>query len=85
MNTQRVRAKFVCQNITASKYAGGATTKIVLTAATAYNSDEADSKPFWDSTPSGTIELQTVNQRAVALFQPGVAYYIDFTEAHPII
>lgn len=74
-----VRAKFICQRLENQKYQGGETTKVVLTAATAYNSP-AD-KPFWDATPSGTIELQTINQFAVKNFVPGQAYFIDFIPA----
>lgn len=73
----RTRAKFICQRIEDQKYQGGQTTKIILTAATAYNSPE--DKPFWDATPSGTIELQTVNRQAVAIFEPGKAYFVDFS------
>lgn len=74
-----VRAKFICQRLENQKYQGGENTKIVLTAVTAYNSPE--DKPFWDATPTGTIELSTVNQFAVKHFVPGKKYFIDFIEA----
>jgi hypothetical protein len=74
-----VRAKFQCQRIEKSKYAGGENSKIILTAVTAYNAPE--DKPFWDATPAGTIELQVVNDKAVEYFEPGKQYFIDFTQA----
>lgn len=77
--TTPTRAKFICQRLENQKYQGGETTKVVLTAATAYNSPE--DKPFWDATPSDTIELQTINQLAVKHFEPGKAYFVDFTPA----
>lgn len=73
---RRVQAKFMCQNIDESKYAGGKSTKIILTAVTAYNSPE--DKPFWDYTPSGRLELQVVNDAAVEYFEPGKKYNLYF-------
>jgi hypothetical protein len=75
-----VRAKFICNSVVESKYQGGSSTKIILNAATAYNSDEADSKTFWDATPAGSLEIQIANKKAVEYFKPGKAYYLDFTE-----
>lgn len=76
----KTQAKFMCQRVDESKYAGGKSTKIVLTAVTPYNSDW-DSKVFWDATPSGTVELQVVNERAIEYFEPGQKYYVDFIKA----
>ena len=71
------RAKFICQSHNISKYQGGESVKIILTAVTAYNSQ--DDKPFWDATPSGTIEIQVANKEAQKLFEPGKKYSVDFT------
>jgi hypothetical protein len=73
------RAKFICQSIEDRKYAGSKSTKITFTAATAYNSPE--DKPFWEATPVGLIELSTVNEAAIKQFEPGKAYFVDFTAA----
>ena len=39
-----------------------------------------ENKAFWDSTPSGTIELLISNEKAWT-FVPGQEYYVDFTLA----
>jgi hypothetical protein len=38
---------------------------------------------FWEYSPSGMIELGTVNPAAWEYFKLGGEYYIDFTEASP--
>lgn len=77
-----VRAKFQCQRIEESRYAGGKQSKIILTAVTPYNSeDTVDNKKFWEASPSGELVINVANERAVEYFKPGTAYYIDFTEA----
>lgn len=36
---------------------------------------------FWESSPSGSLELGTVNPEAVKQFEIGKEYYVDFTPA----
>ena len=36
---------------------------------------------FWQASPSGSLVLGTVNPAAVAQFEIGAEYYIDFTKA----
>jgi hypothetical protein len=36
---------------------------------------------FWQATPSGRVELGTVNAEAAAIFEVGKEYYVDFTPA----
>lgn len=36
---------------------------------------------FWNQTPSGQIQLGTINPEAWAEFELGGEYYIDFTKA----
>lgn len=36
---------------------------------------------FWNATPSGSLVLGTVNPSAVAEFEIGAEYYIDFIKA----
>lgn len=77
-----VRAKFICQRIEETKYAGSKSTNIILTAVTAYNEQGQEDKSFWQYTPSGEIKLTTVNEAAVAQFTPGKKYYVDFSETN---
>lgn len=36
---------------------------------------------FWQSSPSGSVELGTVNMKAAEYFELGKEYYVDFTKA----
>lgn len=40
-----------------------------------------ENKKFYAATPSGEIEMSMVSETAIALFEPGKSYYVDFTEA----
>lgn len=42
-----------------------------------------ENKEFWDYTPSGSIQLGTVNPAAWQMFELGGEYYVDFTPADP--
>ena len=47
-----------------------------------YSADEgSENKAFWDSSPSGSIQLGVVNQGAWEQFKLGAEYYVDFTPA----
>ena len=46
-------------------------------------SGSEENKKFWRYTPSGKIELGTVNQDAVDQFELRKEYYVTFTEATP--
>lgn len=41
----------------------------------------AENKEFYKYSPSGSIELGTVNEAASAMFEIGKEYYVDFTPA----
>lgn len=45
------------------------------------NVEGSENRKFWDSSPSGRIELGTVNPEAWKCFSLDKEYYIDFTEA----
>lgn len=75
------RAKFICQNIIITKYAGTQSHQVVLTPVTPYNSEGVENKAFWDATPVGEIKLTITNKGAVYTFEPGKKYYVDFTAA----
>lgn len=40
-----------------------------------------ENKRFYDATPSGAIELGTINQDALKQFEIGREFYVDFTPA----
>lgn len=75
-----VRAKFVVHSITRQKGWGGAAEiqNIKLMPVTT-GSDE--DKKFYAATPSGEVNLGTVNPEAGNYFELGQAYYLDFTKA----
>lgn len=46
------------------------------------NSDpNHENSKFWSASPSGSLELGTVNSEAVKQFDIGKEFYVDFTEA----
>jgi hypothetical protein len=44
-------------------------------------SGSEENKAFWRWTPSGSVQLGTVNQEAWKHFEIGKDYYLDFTPA----
>jgi len=44
------------------------------------NATEED-KAFWSATPSGEIRMGIINAAAGQQFEPGDAWYVDFTKA----
>lgn len=77
-----VRAKFTCNYVRKTKYAGGESHEVVLNPVTPYSAaDTGENKAFWEASPTGKLELTITNKKAVAYFEPGKHYYIDFTEA----
>ncbi len=44
-------------------------------------SGSEENKAFYASTPSGSIELSTINKAAGEQFKLNKEYYVDFTEA----
>lgn len=44
-------------------------------------SGSEENREFFAATPGGQISLYTVNEEALAQFQNGVEFYVDFTEA----
>ncbi len=73
-----VRAKFVVQSITRQKHWDREKGEIhtVKLSPVAGNSEE--NKQFYAATPSGSIELGTVNEQAGRQFELGAEYYVDF-------
>jgi hypothetical protein len=76
----RVRAKFTCNSITRTKrWNGPGEVQTIKLSPVTSGSDE--NKEFFDATPTGSIELGTVNEAAAKQFELGKSYYIDFTLA----
>lgn len=71
-----VRAKFYVDNIVTS---GDYAPTVELQAVTREHC--AENEAFWKYTPSGSIRMSITNPDAMALFEVGKLYYIDFTPA----
>lgn len=77
MPSPTVRAKFVCN----AKIPSYGTTTVQFHAV--YSSDpNSENKAFTDATPSGSLSISISDDKpALALFEQGKAYYLDFTPA----
>lgn len=75
-----VRAKFTVTEKAQRKYgaSGELQTTVKLSPVTS-GSDE--NKEFYHYTPSGSIDLGTINPQVVDSFELGKEYYVDFTPA----
>lgn len=71
-----VRAKVVLSGVTEHRWG----TK-TLRFDTQYDSSIPEDQRFQTATPSGHIELQIDNPAALAQFELGSAYYVDFSPA----
>lgn len=81
-----VRAKFVVQSITrtqSSVYKDGQTVPQEVQTIKLYpvTGGTDENKKFFASTPTGAIELGTVNVEAAKQFELNKPYYVDFTPA----
>ncbi len=74
-----VRAKFRLQEYTTRiDHTGKELRTLILYPVT---SGSEENKKFYEYTPSGKLELGTVNPEAWAKFEIGKSYYVDFTPA----
>lgn len=70
-----IRAKFTVNSIARTQYGHS----IILSPVT---SGSEENQTFYKATPSGRIELTTVNDVAMQAFgNPGDSFYVDFTPA----
>ena len=79
-----VRAKFTVVGIERTKHwdkSKGEVQTIKLTPVMGAPGGTDENSRFFDATPSGRIELGTVNEDAAKAFELGKAYYVDFTPA----
>lgn len=70
------RAKFTCFEVSKRKNWDPAHPFVSAAKFTAVSSGSDENKSFFASTPSGSIELATVQPD---IFEPGKDYFIDFT------
>lgn len=70
-----VRAKMVCESKEESEDNGSS---VVLRPVTG---ESEENKSFYKWTPSGQVQLNTVNVSASAYFEVGREYYVDFNLA----
>lgn len=69
-----MRAKFQCQSVT--KSVGQESIKM-----TPVLSDSEANKSFSKYTPCGAVDLTITNPDAFGFYEPGRAYFVDFTPA----
>lgn len=73
-----VRAKFLCNSVEKTKAWQGVKVPFLFNAKfLPVCSGSEENKKFFESTPSGKIEINSVGD----FFEPGKEYYIDFTPA----
>lgn len=72
-----VRAKFRCVATNKSDYGAGPQDTVILQPVTSGQGNESWSK--W--TPAGKLEMTITNPEAVAKFELGKSYFLDFTPA----
>lgn len=75
---EKVRAKFACVAKEATLSGGEELTTVKLSPV---YGDSPENKEFFRYTPSGRVELGTINKAAADGFELGKAYYVDFTPA----
>lgn len=80
-----VRAKFKVQSITTSAHWQSDKGHIGTVKLVPVMGGSEENKRFYEASPSGQIELGTINQAALEQFVIGKEFYVDFTlaEAQP--
>lgn len=82
MSTPTVRAKFRVDAIEHTRHGQANAPEILATVKLApVWGDSPENKEFFKWTPSGKIELGTINPSAAAAFVIGGEYFVDFTKA----
>ena len=78
---ETVRAKFKCESITRRKHWDKEKGEIHDVKLTPVMGNTPENEEFYAATPSGSIELGTVNGEAAAMFELGEEYYVEFFKA----
>ena len=76
-----VRAKFLVKTISESKHWDASKPNIKSIELVPVTSGSEENKAFYAATPSGNINLFTINYDAASQFVIGAEYYLDFTPA----
>lgn len=79
--TMAVRAKLKLTAITESKWHKDMPGSKVLKFSAQYDTSIPEDQRFQKATPNGTCEMQIDNPDALAQFELGQDYYVDFTPA----
>ena len=79
-----VRAKFKCVSLTRESMGVSSEigTKIKLLPVYGTNDPADENSKFFRYTPSGVVELGTINDEAAKEFEIGKEYYLEFTKAN---
>jgi len=77
----QVRAKFKVQSVTMSAHWQQGKGIIGTVKLVPVTSGSEENKKFYETTPSGSIDVGTVNQQALDFFKIGHEFYVDFTAA----
>ncbi|HEX9711444.1 MAG TPA: hypothetical protein VGB52_02695 [Actinomycetota bacterium] len=71
---KKTRCKFQCYTRKDTDYG------VMVDLHPVYSTDpESENKAFWDSTPSGHLQLTISNKPAAEIFVEGQEYYLDIT------
>lgn len=76
-----VRAKFYVEQVTRHGNATGGGSPGGTVVLKAVNGTEADNATWSKYTPSGRLEMFITNPPALDQFEPGTAFYLEFTPA----
>lgn len=76
-----VRAKFKVHSITQQEHWDKSKGPLHTVKLQPVTSNSPENAEFYAATPSGQIELSTLNEAAGKQFELGKEYYIDFTPA----
>lgn len=76
-----VRAKFQCQSVNHILTHSPGDQTAILTFAPVYDNGKGENATWSKYTPQGKLEMTVTNPAAVAAFEVGKSYYLDFTPA----
>jgi len=76
-----VRAKFVCKEITCRPHWDVTKGALISVKFEPVISGSEENRQFYEATPAGAIQLDTLNSSVGEYFELGKSYYLDFTKA----
>lgn len=78
-----VRAKFFVRSVAQEASNAGSAAQCGTVILVPVYGDSPENKTWSQYTPQGEMKMTITNPKALAEFQPGQAFYIDFTPAEP--